>query len=158
MLIKFSDFIQAREQVEKRVNELTQMLRNEAEEFLTQYKQSLFTPNDTWSDGKRDYPYARLMNLTDKEMFVQQSTQSLVLDKQNNVSFFIATLINENTQGGQWIYVPIRMSINNRNVMVTIDNSGHEEVPLGGEGRGYHDACGLVKEAVIKQIKSRFPN
>jgi len=158
MLIKFSDFIQAREQVEKRVQELTQMLRNEAEEFLSQYKESLYTPNDTWSDGQRAYPYARLMKLSNEGMFTQQSPQSLVLDNHNNVSFQMATLINENTEGGEWINVPIKMSISNRNVIVTIDKSGHEEVPLGGEGRGYHEACGLVKEAVMKQIKSRFDN
>lgn len=157
MLIKFSDFIQAREQVEKRVQELTQMLRNEAEEFLTQYKQSLHTPHDSWSDGQRAYPYARLMNMSDEGMYAQQSTKTLALDNQNNVSFLMATLINENIQGGQWIYVPIRMSISNRSVIVNVGNSDQEEVPLGGECNGYYEACGLVKEAVMRQIKSRFP-
>lgn len=158
MHIKFSDLIQAREQVEERVQELTQMLRNEAEAFLVQYKQSLFTPNDSWSDGQRVYPYARLMNMSDKGMYVQQSIKNLALDNQNSVSFLLATVINENIEGGHWIYVPIKMFIRNRNVIVAVDNSEQSEVPLGGEGSGYHDACRLVKEAVMKQIKSRFPN
>lgn len=158
MLIKFSDFIQAREQVEERVRELTQLLRNEAEEFLGQYKKSLYTPHDSWSDGQRAYPYARLMNISDEGLYAQQSTKTLVLDNQNNVSFLMATLINENIQGGQWVYVPIRMFISNRNIVISVDNSEQEEVALGGEGNDYYEACGLVKEAVMRQIKSRFPN
>lgn len=158
MLIKFSDLIQAREQVEERVRELTQLLRNEAQEFLDQYKKSLYTPQDSWSDGQRAYPYARLMSMSDQGIYAQQSTKTLALDYENNISFLMATVINENIQGGQWIYVPIRMGLNNRSVIVTVENSGREEVPLGGEGNSYYDACCLVKEVVLSQIKSRFPN
>lgn len=157
MHITYKNIIQERELSEEKFKARTQLLRNEAEELLRQYRDSLCTPNEKWSDGQRDIPYANLGNLNENGSYGNQSTQTLFLDNQNAVSFLIATVTNIQIQGGAWIYIPVKMHANNHVITVIIDNNHQVEVPFNGGHNGYHEACKQLKESVITKLKSRFP-
>lgn len=158
MHITYKNIVQERELADEKFKARTQLLRNEAEELLRQYRASLFTPNEKWSDRQRDIPYARLSNRNENGSYGSQSSQTLFLDNQNAVSFFMATVTNTDIEGGAWNYIPVKMHANNHAITVIIDNSHQVEVPLSGGGNGYHEACMQLKESVITKLKSRFPD
>ncbi|WP_447863548.1 hypothetical protein [Kluyvera sichuanensis] len=158
MHITYKNIIQERELSEEKFKARTQLLRNEAEELLRQYRAALFTPNERWYDGQREIPYANLASRNENGDYGNQSTQTLFLDDQNAISFFIATVTNIEIADGAWNYIPVKMQASHRAVTVIIDNSHQVEVPLGGGHNGYHEACKRLKESVIANLKSRFPD
>lgn len=156
MHITLKDILQAREQVDEKLKSLTQLLRNEAGEFLAQYKRSLSAGNDSWSDGERVHPFARIMSTNGEGLSRVQPVNGLSLDARNSVSFTLETVVNTEIQNGSWVPVEIRMFKQQRNIIVQVDHNGHHEVYLGGGVDSYFDACKAVKEAVLHKINSRY--
>lgn len=159
MHITFNDILQVRQEVDDKINGLTQLLRNEAAEFLTQYRASLFTGKQTWSDGQKDYQFARLTNSNEQGLTRHQPVNELVLDARNSVTFTLETVVNTDTKGGSWESVDIRMYQQGRSINVEIYPGGRRvEVPLNSGNNSYFEACNAVKETVIEKIKSKLSN
>ncbi|ELY3597497.1 hypothetical protein ACI09V_004258 [Cronobacter dublinensis] len=159
MHITFNDIVQARQEVEDKLNNLTQILRKEAAEFLTQYRNSLSTGRELWSDGQRDYPFARITNCNEQGLSRHQPVNELVLDARNSVSFVLETVVNINTKGGSWESVDIRMYQQGRSINIEIHPGGRfVEIPFNSGNNSYFEACKAVKETVIEKIKSKLSN
>ncbi|EKM7177697.1 hypothetical protein PVC88_003634 [Cronobacter sakazakii] len=159
MHITFNDIVQVRKEVDDKINGLTQLLRNEAAEFLTQYRDSLFTGRQTWSDGQKDYQFAKVTSCNEQGLTRDQPVNELALDARNSITFTLETVVNTDTKGGSWESVDIRMYQQGRSINVEIYPGGRRvEVPLNSGNNSYFEACNAVKETVVEKIRSRLSN
>ncbi|ELQ6048152.1 hypothetical protein ACOZ0V_003891 [Cronobacter malonaticus] len=159
MHITFDDIVQARQDVEDKLNNLTQIMRKEAGEFLTQYRNSLSTGREVWSDGNRTYPFARITNCNEQGLSRLQPVNELVLDARNSVSFVLETVVDINTNGGSWESIDIRMYQQGRSIIIEIHPGNRcVEIPFNSGDNSYFEACKAVKETVVEKIRSRLSN
>jgi len=155
MHITINDILNEQAQADEKIRSLTELLRNEAGEFLSQFKKSLYADEDCWSDGTGSYPFARMENINSQGYRQYQPSKELKLDVGNSVSFILQTVVNTKVERGIWVDVNIKMYKSFRSVIVEVDGNRHRiEIPLNSGENSYFDACKAVKEVVIDKIRS----
>lgn len=153
MSITYKDIVLQRIEMDQKYQKRKALLQTEAGKLVKEYSDSLKIPADKWHDGEREQSFVRTGITNAAGNFERRPVRASQLDDKYRVNFILSTAVNTDVSGGEWIYVPVSVWMNNGYINVSINNGTHELTIANGDDEGrYLEAATLLKQQVMLAI------
>lgn len=148
MTITYKEIRERYVQLEKAQEEKRHRVVTEALKLVNAYKESLALENPTWTDIEGKEQSYVMVGYTDDCDFIKKPITSIEPDRLYNLSFDIATVINDSPRGGEIKLVSVSVSI--RKGIVGVD-MGNKYISIIADD--WTEVCNLIKDQVFMSIR-----
>ena len=154
MSITYKDIKAAKEALDKKVFDREGELRGYILNLKNYYQESLFLDNYQWYDrSNRGHDYVQLGEMT-LNGFVETPVVRLKMNKEREIHFAIATVIDDEPQNAGDAYI-IEMAIHALEGDAFIRMVGHNKeirVAMPKEKEAFHDVCAIMKQVIVNGL------
>lgn len=152
MSITFNDIQQGRKILQRKYQERKALLQERARDLFVQYEASLELPSERWRDANGiERWYVATGEMDQSKQFLQRSIVSFNLSNDYELTFAIATVVDDSPiSGGSHYVVHVSLWMDKGRLHVDIGKGKKEVIVANPDEPGaFYEVCSAIKELVM---------